>query len=122
MENRRVKTPRELRRQRLAFWAVCALLVGYALLGGDYTLYHLALLGSERDRVERRIEELSAENALLPRQQVRLVRDTLLIEQLAREKGMKRPGEIVYRLVPVHPPAPTEPDGAPEAAQREGRR
>lgn len=99
--NRRVKTPRERRRQKLLFWMLAALLVAYAVLGGDYKVYHLVFLASERDRVARRLDELKAENAVLASQEQRLQGDTLLLEQMAREKGMKRPGEIIYRVVPV---------------------
>jgi cell division protein FtsB len=101
--NRRVKTPRERRRQKLAFWGMAAMLVGYAVLGGDYKFHHLLFLASEKDRVGRRIEELGAQNALLADQERRLQGDTLLLEQMAREKGMKKKGEIVYRIVPVTP-------------------
>jgi len=121
-QNRKLKTPRERRRQRLAFWAVAGLLVGYAVLGGDYKLYHLAFLSSEKDRVARRIDELKAENALLADERRRLEGDTLLLERLAREKGMKREGEIIYRLVPVEPPAPAAADsgGAYGSERAEG--
>lgn len=114
MENRRIKTPRQLRRQRLAFWTACALLVAYAVLGGDYKLYHLALLGSERDRADRRIEELRAENAVLAERERQLAVDPKVLEGVARNKGMIHPGEIVYRLVPGRPAA--EGDSAPRAA------
>ena len=101
--NRRIRTPRERRRQKLAFWALCAGLVAYAVLGGDYKLYHLVFLSSERGRIERRIDDLRAENTLLEAEERRLAGDTLLLERLAREKGMKKDGEIVYRLLPVTP-------------------
>ena len=104
--NRRLKTPRELRRQKLLFWSAAAALVSYAVLGGDYKLYHLVFLASEKDRVARRIDDLVAENAALAREERRLLGDTLLLERLAREKGMRREGEIVYRLVPVVPDRP----------------
>lgn len=107
-QNRRVKTPRERRRQKLVFWAIAAVLVVYAVLGGDYKFYHLVYLASEKDRVARRIDELRAENAVLAERELRLERDTLLLEQMAREKGMKREGEIIYRLVPLREPAPRE--------------
>ena len=99
--NRKVKTPRERRRQKLVFWSLCGGLIAYAVLGGDYKLYHLLFLHSEKDRVSRHIEDLRAENAALARQEARLERDTLLLEQLAREKGLKRKDEIIYRLVPL---------------------
>jgi cell division protein FtsB len=102
-ENRRVKTPRERRRQKLAFWGLAAILVGYAVLGGDYKIHHLVFLSSEKDRAARHIEELRAENAVLADQERRLRGDTLLLETLARQKGMKKQGEIVYRIVPVTP-------------------
>ncbi len=101
--NRRVKTPRERRRQKLAFWGVAVLLFTYAIVGGDYKLHHLVFLVSERDRLTRRIGELEAEMAVLARQERRLQSDTLLLEQLAREKGMKKEGEIIYRMMPVVP-------------------
>jgi cell division protein FtsB len=113
--NRRVKTPRERRRQKLLFWGVAVLLMAYAVLGGDFKVYHLLFLASEKDRVARRIDELKAENAVLEEQERRLQGDTLLLERMAREKGMTKEGEIVYRIVPVTPdssaPAP-QPPGA----------
>jgi cell division protein FtsB len=123
-ENRRVKTPRERRRQKLAFWGVAALLVGYAVLGGDYKFHHLLFLTSEKDRVARRIEELRAENAVLADQESRLQGDTLLLEQMAREKGMKKEGEIVYRIVPVLPDSSTTSGeaAAPGPGAQEGGR
>jgi cell division protein FtsB len=123
-ENRRVKTPRERRRQKLAFWGVAALLVGYAVLGGDYKFHHLLFLTSEKDRVARHIEELRAENAVLADQESRLQGDTLLLEQMAREKGMRKEGEIVYRIVPVIPDSSTTSGeaAAPGPDAEEGRR
>jgi cell division protein FtsB len=123
-ENRRVKTPRERRRQKLAFWGVAALLVGYAVLGGDYKFHHLLFLTSEKDRVARHIEELRAENAVLADQESRLQGDTLLLEQMAREKGMRKEGEIVYRIVPVIPDSSTASGeaAAPGPGAEEGRR
>jgi cell division protein FtsB len=115
--NRRIRTPRERRRQKLAFWTLCAGLVAYAVLGGDYKLYHLVFLSSESARLERRIEELRAENTVLESEERRLATDTLLLERLAREKGMKKDGEIVYRLLPVTPSA--GPDGGSPDAPRE---
>lgn len=105
-QNRRIKTPRERRRQKIVFWGVVVLLLAYAVLGGDYKLHHLIFLTAEKDRVAWRIDELKTENAMLARQQRRLEGDTLLLEQLAREKGMKKPGEIIYRLVPLISRAP----------------
>jgi cell division protein FtsB len=106
-ENRRVKTPRERRRQKRAFWGVAAILAGYAVLGGDYEIHHLVFLSSEKDRTARHIEDLRAENAVLADQEERLRSDTTLQEMLAREKGMKKKGEIIYRIVPVTPDSAT---------------
>jgi cell division protein FtsB len=117
VQNRRLKTPRERRRQKLAFWSLSGLLIAYAILGGDYKLYHLLFLTSEKDRVARRIDELQAENAVLGRQKQRLESDTLLLEQMAREKGMRRSGEIVYRLVPVVPERRDPPDTSTPAGE-----
>ena len=102
-QNRRVKTPRERRRQKLLFWIGAGLLVAYDVLGGDYKLHHLVFLASEKDRVAGRIEQLESENAVLASQERRLQGDSLLLERLAREKGMKKKGEIIYRLVPITP-------------------
>jgi len=115
--NRRVKTPRERRRQKLLFWGLGGLLVAYAVLGGDYKVYHLLFLASEKDRVARRIEELKAENAVLADQETRLERDTLLLERLAREKGMTKEGEIVYRIVPVFPDSSQPAESGPSAGR-----
>ena len=111
--NRRVKTPRERRRQKLLFWGAAGLFVAYAVMGGDYKLYHLPFLSSEGDRIVRRIDELKAENAVLAQEERRLQGDTLLLERLAREKGMKKEGEIVYRLMPVRPESAGGSDSLP---------
>ncbi|MBA2566040.1 MAG: septum formation initiator family protein [Gemmatimonadetes bacterium] len=115
VENRRFKTPRELRRQKLAFWGACGALVAYAVLGGDYKLYHLVFLSSEKDRLTRQIDELRAENSVLATEERRLQGDSVLLERMAREKGMKKPGEIVYRLIPVQPQEATVPDSGAES-------
>jgi hypothetical protein len=78
-------------------------LLGYGVFVGDHRPHHLALLGLEEPRIEERIEDLEARNAELVAEKERLEADTLALEALAREKGMIRPGDMIYQIVPVPP-------------------
>ena len=59
------------------------------------------MLRVERGQTEERIAELKRENRELLSQRQRLSDDDYELERLAREKGMVRPGDMVYRIVPV---------------------
>lgn len=103
MTPRRIVDRRQRRFQRAVFWSAAAALVGYGLFAGDHKPHHLALLWLEERRTEERITELQARSEALEAEKARLEADTLALEALAREKGMIRPGDVVYRIVPVPP-------------------
>ena len=103
MTPRRLADRRHRRRQRALFWALAAALVSYGLLAGDHKPHHLAVLWREEQRSVERIQELEERNRELTATRARLAGDTLALEALAREKGMIRPGDVVYRIVPVSP-------------------
>ena len=101
MTRKRLADRRERRRQKALFLGLVAVLVGYGFFAGDHRPWHLFMLRVERDQTEDRIAELKRENLELLAQRQRLADDDYALERLAREKGMVRPGDMVYRIVPV---------------------
>ena len=81
--------------------ALALALVGYGMFVGDHRPWHLAMLWVEQGRSDERIAALDRENRELQAERRRLADDDHALERLAREKGMVRPGDIVYRIVPV---------------------
>jgi cell division protein FtsB len=100
---RRLADRRQRRRQRALFWGLVAGLLFYALFGGDHRPHHLVLLALQERQTEARITELRQQNRALLQEHDRLAEDPFTLESLAREKGMVRPGDIVYRIVEVPP-------------------
>jgi len=98
---KRLADRRERRRQKALFLALVAALVGYGFFMGDHRPWHLFMLRVERGETEARIADLKRENRELLSERQRLSDDDYMLERLAREKGMVRPGDMVYRLVPV---------------------
>ncbi|HET6618001.1 MAG TPA: septum formation initiator family protein [Gemmatimonadota bacterium] len=94
---------RQRRRQKALFVGLVLALLGYGLFVGDHRPWHLAMLWMKQGETEERIQALERENRGLTRERARLSDDDYALEQLAREKGMVRPGDIVYRIVPVPP-------------------
>lgn len=92
---------RQRRRQKRAFLVAVAAVVGYGLFVGDYRPHHLGLLYLDERRTEERIAELRRDHADLSAQHDALENDLFTLESLARRKGMIRPGDLVYRIVPV---------------------
>ncbi|MGH7539000.1 MAG: FtsB family cell division protein [Gemmatimonadales bacterium] len=90
-----------MNRRRLAGLGAAVLLVGIAILAGEYsTLDWLTLRGQlalERDSVRA----LRAELDSLARVVRAIETDAATLERVAREEiGMIRNGEILYRIVP----------------------
>jgi cell division protein FtsB len=98
---KRLAARRQRRRQKALFIALALGLVGYGVFVGDHRPWHLAMLWIEQARTDERIAALEVENRTLQGERRRLADDDYALEQLAREKGMVRPGDIVYRIVPV---------------------
>ena len=94
---------RSRRRQKLAFWGVVSLLLAFGFFVGDQRPHHLLMLHLEEGRTEERIAELKGEHAALEARHERLMEDSFALESLAREKGLARPGELVYRIIAVPP-------------------
>ena len=92
---------RQRRHQKALFVALVLGLLGYGVFVGDHRPWHLAMLWIEQARTDERITALEDENRALQGERRRLANDDYALEQLAREKGMVRPGDIVYRIVPV---------------------
>lgn len=94
---------RERRRQKVLFLVLVAALLIYGVFVGDHRPWHLGMLWLEQGRTEARISELERERSELQARRQRLSDDDYALEQMAREKGMVRPGDLVYRIVPVPP-------------------
>ena len=101
MTRKRLADRRQRRRQKALFVALALGLLGYGVFVGDHRPWHIAMLWIEQDRADERIAALEEENQALQGERRRLADDDYALEQLAREKGMVRPGDIVYRIVPV---------------------
>ena len=101
--SRKLADRRSRRRQKLAFWGIVVLLLGFGFLVGDQRPHHLLMLHVEEGRTQERIAELRDEHAELEARHERLMEDAFALESLAREKGLTRPGELVYRIIPVPP-------------------
>ncbi|HUP02127.1 MAG TPA: septum formation initiator family protein [Gemmatimonadota bacterium] len=94
---------RQRRRQKWLFWGIVSLLLAYGLFGGDHRPHHLLLLALEERQTEARIELLAQRNAELVEKHDQLAQDPFTLESLAREKGLIRPGDLVYHIIPVPP-------------------
>jgi cell division protein FtsB len=101
--SRKLADRRARRRQKLAFWGVVVLLLAFGVFVGDQRPHHLLMLHVEEERTQERIAELRGEHAELEARHERLMKDAFALESLAREKGLARPGELVYRIIPVPP-------------------
>ncbi len=94
---------RQRRVRRVGFWIAVTAIGAYLLFVGDQRPHHLLLLWLEDSRTEERLDALEAERQELRAEARHLATDTLALEALARQKGMIRPGDLVYRIVPVPP-------------------
>ena len=119
MTRKRLADRRERRRQKALFLGLVAALLGYGVFVGDHRPWHLGMLWVEQGRTEERIGALKRENRELLQERQRLSDDDDALEKLAREKGMMRPGDLVYRIVPV--PLGVQEAGAESLAARVAR-
>ena len=103
MTRKRLADRRERRRQKALFLGLAMALVGYGIFVGDHRPWHLAMLWIEQGQTEARIAALKEENRELRMERQRLASDDYTLERMAREKGLVRPGDMVYRIVPVPP-------------------
>ena len=86
-------------RSHLATLAVLALMLGFALFGREYGLFHWLELRRDTRREQAEIERLTVEVDSMKRYLERIGTDRRLLERLARENlGMLRPGEVLYRF------------------------
>ncbi len=74
----------------------------YLLLGGEYSALDLRDLGTDRGRIELRIDSLGAVTDSLQAWADSLEASPVAIERVARERyGFIRDGERLYRFIPV---------------------
>ena len=89
--------PRAQRRRLVA--AGVALMLLWALVGGQQGLFALVSSQREKGQLRQEIQQLTADNAALQAQLASVGRHPELYEKVAREKLMlMRPGEILYRF------------------------
>ena len=90
--------------QRKFFRGIIVFGVSFLLivfLFGDHGLYQLYKIKSQRKAIQKHIEELKTEIALLENENNRLQTDLDYIERLAREKfRMAKTGEKVFKVIP----------------------
>ncbi len=102
---------------RRCFRGGILLVAGYfALWGGEYSAFDLRGLQAQRAEQEQGLVAARAELDSLRGLAKRLERDPATLERIARERwGMVGEGELLYRFVPVEPPAPADGAKAPAA-------
>jgi cell division protein FtsB len=85
--------------KRLILSSLIGLSVYFALFGGEYSVFEVGRVRSERAELEQRLEELEQANDCLRAWAKVLESDSATIERLARERyGMIRAGEVLYRI------------------------
>ena len=94
--------------RRLPGAALLAVAAYYAVWGGEYTAHDLWRLRGQRAEAATQLAATRAEVDSLRVHRERLDSDPAAIEVVARERfGMIRPGEILYRFVPVAEETPS---------------
>ncbi|MGH7558247.1 MAG: FtsB family cell division protein [Gemmatimonadota bacterium] len=101
--SRKLADRRARHRQKLIFWGLCAALLGSGIFLGDQRPHHLLMLYLEEADTREQIGVLRKDQADLQARHDRLMKDAFALESLAREKGLARPDELVYRIIPVPP-------------------
>ncbi len=110
------------RTQRRSFWSRHAgEILGVALLAlaihdvfGAHGFLAMRRTQKEMEQLRADIARLNQENGALAGQVKSLQTDPRAIERLARDMGMARPGEIIFKLPPAAPGSPA----APPASRR----
>jgi cell division protein FtsB len=93
-------SPRAAR--RLLAGGVLAAALYYAGWGGEYSLWDLLRLKRDRAAAEQELVKTRRETDSLRAEARKLENDPATIERVARERfGMIRPGETLYRFVPM---------------------
>jgi cell division protein FtsB len=82
----------------------------FAVFGGDYDVFELHRIRSERTAEEQRATDTRSEVERLRARRDSLLHDSATIERVARERyGMIRDGERLYRFAePPASPVPTD--------------
>lgn len=92
----------------LALWIIGVILI-IAMITGPYGLYQRVVIAAQKHQLEKQIDELNREQALLKKDLEQIKWNLNTIEKTAREKyGFVRKNERVYQFIPRSPqPAET---------------
>ena len=86
---------------------------------GAHGLLAMRRSQKEAERVQRKINEINAENRRLEERVKQLKTDPQSIERIAREEmGLARPGEYIFKLAPSAADASGRPSQPPDAAPK----
>lgn len=87
--------------QKILFFLILAGII-YAFLLGENGFVRIAMLRAERAQLDADITALTRSEALLTEEIERLKTDDFYIEKMGRERfGYLKPGDRVYRLIPI---------------------
>jgi len=82
----------------IVFVSAIVLLTYYLFLRGDYSIFKLYNNKSEYEKTQKEIDELKAKIAEQNERNKKLMnRDPFEMEKKAREKGMVKEGETIYK-------------------------
>jgi len=96
--------------KKLVLPTLLGLAVYYAVFGGEYSLLELRKARKDIEIKAQEVEQLRGQVDSLQAWADSLENDSATIERLAREHGMIRDGEVLYRL--------TEPNDSTEGSGR----
>ncbi|HEX8243374.1 MAG TPA: septum formation initiator family protein [Longimicrobium sp.] len=96
------------RGRHLLAGAALAVALYFSVWGGEFSVFDLARVKRQRQAARDSAAAYRREADSLKAQAAKLERDPATIERVARERfGMIRPGETLYRFVPVDSPTST---------------
>jgi len=82
----------------IVFVSVIIFLTYYLFMRGDYSVFKLYQNQSEFDKTQQEVDELKAKIAEQKEKNEKLMnRDSFEMEKKAREKGMVKEGETIYK-------------------------